>query len=499
MENFNIAKVRVRELKGSMKEMYKAAFSFRLSLVGSRLRVCEAGGATTPMLSSSLLAARSATLTALQFSQRKRSLKLHRSPTLFCAPVARISPSALMAHQEGKTPQEAAISLNSMVDEAGLGPSSLVVVSFYQFAKLSEHMAMRKHLAHFCQLNRVSGGIILAPEGINGSICGTRTSISKVLEAIRVDIGLRNLRLTEASAGLDAQMLPDGHDAKSPLGAGENAPFRWDHVRVKVKEEIVPLGLKGIDPSKQVGKYVKPKDWNTLICDPETILVDVRNAYETRIGKFKGAVDPKTSSFRDFPLWAEHNLLQLHKSSDVFLVCKDGCLEPNDKNCPLKSCKPSPCLSSAVGQVMPPTDNLILNESPATKRRVAMYCTGGIRCEKSTSLLLSMGFKEVYHLEGGILKYLEEIHPTESLWEGECFVFDKRVSVGHGLKVGNYELCYACKKPVSESDKLSIYWEDGISCPYCFFQKTESERDRARARQTQFERFGVIGGPGKGS
>jgi UPF0176 protein len=191
------------------------------------------------------------------------------------------------------------------------------------------------------------------------------------------------------------------------------------------------MGVDFIDPNTMAGKYVKPKDWNALITDPDVVVVDTRNDYEVRVGTFKGAINPETQSFRELPEWVEN--------ADI------------------------------------------LRE----KKKVAMFCTGGIRCEKSTAYLKSQGFDEVYHLEGGILKYLEEIPEEESLWEGDCFVFDERVTVKHGLEPGEYELCRACRNPVSPEDKTSEHWEEGVSCPWCINEKTDEERERFRERQRQ--------------
>ncbi|XP_047148400.1 rhodanese-like domain-containing protein 7 isoform X1 [Vigna umbellata] len=350
--------------------------------------------------------------------------------------------------------------------------SPLVVVSFYKFADFPDHALMRSPLKQLCQRLRVSGGIILAPEGINGSICGTRESVEAVLAFVQGDDRLKGLRRVESPVGPEEEAIHHGHSAASPLAAGEDAPFRWDHVRVKLKKEIVTLGMPTVSPIERVGKYVGPEDWNALINDPDTVVIDVRNNYETRIGKFKGAVDPCTTSFREFPSWVEERF-QLSETDDG----KNPKVEVNN------SVQPAEKEMENQKQHMP---------------RVAMYCTGGIRCEKATSLLLSKGFKEVYHLEGGILKYLEEVPETESLWEGECFVFDKRVSVEHGLVPGNFKLCYGCKQPVSDADMEAPEFEYGVSCPHCFALKSDEEKERARARQRQFERWGIIGGPDKG-
>ncbi|KAK1284445.1 Rhodanese-like domain-containing protein 7 [Acorus calamus] len=362
----------------------------------------------------------------------------------------------------------------------------LVVVSFYRFADLPDHARLRKPLKDLCEeeistrcrmfltrlmiFQRVSGGIILAPEGINGSICGTREAVDKVLGFIQADGRLKGLRMNESPVSPEEEAIHHGHTSHSPVGAGEDAPFRWDHVRVKLKKEIVSFGDPNVSPMKQVGKYVNPKDWNALITDPDTVVIDVRNTYETRIGKFKGAVDPRTIAFREFPTWVDEH----------FPKSNGHLLEPDNNN----SNESTKDIPSVEERKQPP--------------RVAMYCTGGIRCEKASSFLLSKGFKEVYHLEGGILKYLEEVPKPESLWEGECFVFDKRVSVEHGLIQGTFKLCYGCKQPVSDADMESPQWEHGVSCPHCFASKSEEEKERARARQRQFKTWGVIGGPNKG-
>ncbi|KAK7301055.1 hypothetical protein RJT34_11911 [Clitoria ternatea] len=360
----------------------------------------------------------------------------------------------------------------SIEPEPELDPlNTLVVVSFYKFADFPDHALMRNPLKELCQRLRVSGGIILAPEGINGSICGTRESVEKVLVFVQSDDRLKGLRRVESPVSPEEEAIHHGHSSASPLSAGEDAPFRWDHVRVKLKKEIVSLGMPTILPTERVGKYVGPKDWNDLISDPDTVVVDVRNNYETRIGKFKGAVDPCTTSFREFPSWVEEHFE---------LTRIDGE-------------HPKAEVNNSVPSAGKETEN------PKQRMpRVAMYCTGGIRCEKATSLLLSKGFKEVYHLEGGILKYLEDIPETESLWEGECFVFDKRVSVEHGLVQGNFKLCYGCKQPVSDADMEAPEFEYGVSCPHCFSLKSDEEKERARARQRQFQRWGIIGGPHKG-
>ncbi|CAN6467655.1 unnamed protein product [Victoria cruziana] len=253
--------------------------------------------------------------------------------------------------------------LNESVPETEEWSQSLVVVSFYKFADFPDHESLRNPLRNLCEEVRVSGGIILAPEGINGSICGTRESVEKVLGFIQSDKRLSGLRQIESPVSPEEEAIHHGHSSKSPLGAGDDAPFRWDHVRVKVKKEIVTFGNPTVSPIERVGKYVKPKEWNSLISDPDTMVIDVRNDYETRIGMFKGALDPCTTSFREFSSWVDKEFrLAKHEQDNAT------------------------------------TENF---ESQEVKlpSRVAMYCTGGIRCEKATSFLLSKGFKEVSCLQ----------------------------------------------------------------------------------------------------
>eukprot|EP00897_Mesotaenium_endlicherianum_P008458 jgi/Mesen1/7640/ME000004S07915 len=309
--------------------------------------------------------------------------------------------------------------------------SKLVVASFYKFADLADYEELRQPIRELCEANRVSGGIILAPEGVNGSICGTRTAVDAVLRFLHAHPRLGPFRVTEAPAGPEEELLHGadgaggelltGYSAQSPLGAGPGAPFRWDHVRVKLKKEE-----KG---------------------DEEE---------ESEEGGNVGA-GQRDGGGRGGSLGADV----------AGRLAGEGA--------------PSPPRTSQVAA-----------------RRVAMYCTGGIRCEKASSYMLGLGYDEVYHLEGGILKYLEEVAPQESLWEGECFVFDKRVSVGPDLQPGSYGLCYSCKQPVSAADVQSPFWEEGVSCPHCHAWKSEREKERARARQLQVQRWGTVGGPDGG-
>ena len=264
-----------------------------------------------------------------------------------------------------------------------------VVAALYKFVSLPDYHEIREPLLEVCIQAGVKGTLLLANEGVNGTIAGSRQGIDTVLNYLRADSRLANLSHKES------------FDTSQPF-------YR---MKVKLKKEIVTMGVDGIDPNEVVGSYVKPADWNALISDPEVFLIDTRNDYEVEIGSFRGAVDPKTTSFREFPEYVrEHYDPQKHK-------------------------------------------------------KVAMFCTGGIRCEKASAFMKHEGFDEVYHLEGGILKYLEEIPEQESLWQGECFVFDNRVSVTHGLQIGEHDLCHGCRRPINSVDKVSEYYEEGVTCP----------------------------------
>tara|TARA_Y100000589_G_scaffold324982_1_gene362031 strand:- start:83 stop:991 length:909 start_codon:yes stop_codon:yes gene_type:complete len=287
----------------------------------------------------------------------------------------------------------------------------LLVVTFYKFVTLDDHAALQAPIESCCHDNDVRGIILLAEEGINSTIAGPREGIMAVLDFLRSDPRLSDLKWKESSA--------------------ETQPFR--KLRVRLKKEIVTMGVPGIDPAQLVGTYVKPSEWNELISDPNVIVIDTRNDYEVEIGTFKDAVNPDIKSFGQLPQWIDEEL------------------------------------------------------EIAAQPRVAMFCTGGIRCEKSTALLKQAGVKEVYHLEGGILKYLEEIPEDESLWEGQCFVFDERVSVGHGLEIGEYELCRACRFPLNDSDKQSDQFQPGVSCPRCHDHTTAEQKARYAERQKQVE------------
>lgn len=285
----------------------------------------------------------------------------------------------------------------------------LIVAALYQFTRFPDPAALRSGLLEACVSNGVRGSLLLAPEGINGTIAGPRDGIDAVLAAIRALPGCAGLEWKESFA--DAM----------PFG----------RMKVKLKREIVTMGQPDVDPLARVGNYVQPQDWNALISDPDTVVIDTRNDYEVAIGTFKGAIDPGTRAFGEFPDW-----WQAHR--DQF-----------------------------------------------AGKRIAMFCTGGIRCEKSTNYLLGQGLNEVYHLKGGILKYLEEMPAERSLWQGECFVFDDRVSVGHGLVPGGFKSCGACRRPVTPADEQHPCYEDGVCCPACETEYAPSDRTRFRERHRQ--------------
>ncbi|WP_432431863.1 rhodanese-related sulfurtransferase [Neorhizobium galegae] len=284
-----------------------------------------------------------------------------------------------------------------------------LVAALYHFARFDRYEGFREPLQAFCDENGIKGTLLIAREGINGTVAGSDAAISGLLAYLRAQPEFAGLEHKESRAS--------------------KMPFL--RMKVRPKKEIVTMGVEDIDPKRIVGTYVDPKDWNALISDPETIVIDTRNDYETAIGIFKGAVDPQTKTFREFPDWVKNNS-GLHN-----------------------------------------------------KPKIAMYCTGGIRCEKATAFMKEQGFDEVFHLKGGILKYLEEVSAEESLWEGACFVFDERVSVEHGLKEGNHKLCHACRTPITAEEVTSPHYEEGVSCSTCYPTRTEEDRDRYRQRQLQ--------------
>ena len=283
------------------------------------------------------------------------------------------------------------------------------VAALYKFVLLENFEAMREPILDFCKARDVKGTLLLAREGINGTVAGSESAIQEVLAYLRSLPGLEHLEHKESWA--------------------DKEPFL--RMKVKLKKEIVTMGVPEIDPSKYAGTYVKPQDWNALISDPEVLLVDTRNEYEVSVGTFAGAVNPHINKFTDFPEW-------INKA-----------------------------------------------ENRLGKTKIAMFCTGGIRCEKSTAFLKQQGYDEVYHLQGGILKYLEEVPAEGSMWNGECFVFDERVTVRHGLAPGNYSQCRACRHPVSAADKESPHYEDGVSCPHCFDKHSDERKQNFAERQKQ--------------
>ncbi|PIW60148.1 rhodanese-related sulfurtransferase [Shewanella sp. CG12_big_fil_rev_8_21_14_0_65_47_15] len=287
--------------------------------------------------------------------------------------------------------------------------SKVVVCALYKFVALPQFETIREPLLTMMERAEIKGTLLLASEGINGTVAGSQASIEALLAWLNSQSGLDNIVYK--------------------LSFDDEMPFY--RTKVKLKKEIVTMGVEGIDPLKVVGTYVKPQDWNALISDPEVILVDTRNDYEVQIGTFKNAINPVTETFREFPEYVKQNL------------------------------------------------------DPAKHKKVAMFCTGGIRCEKSTAYLKEQGFEEVYHLEGGILKYLEEVKQEESLWEGECFVFDNRVAVDHDLKKGQYDQCNACRMPITEAEKQSTAYVQGVSCPHCIDKISDEQRKRFVERERQ--------------
>lgn len=289
------------------------------------------------------------------------------------------------------------------------GTSEIVVCALYKFVELPDYETLRQPLLDVMEAYGIRGTLLLAKEGINGTVAGTRTAIDTLLAWLKNDP-----RLT-------------GIDSKESYT--DEPPFL--RTKVKLKKEIVTMGVEGIDPRRVVGTYVEPKDWNELISDPEVLLIDTRNDYEYQVGTFLNAINPNTESFREFPQYVKEHL------------------------------------------------------DPTKHKKVAMFCTGGIRCEKSTAYLKEQGFDQVYHLKGGILKYLEEVPPQETLWQGECFVFDERVTVNLNLEKGDYDQCHACRMPITEADKASALYQPGVSCPHCHNKITIEQKHRFAEREKQ--------------
>jgi len=290
-------------------------------------------------------------------------------------------------------------------------PDSIVVAALYKFVRLHGFEQLQQPLLDLMHDNDVRGTLLLADEGINGTISGPRAGVNTVLGWLKQDERLAALEHKES--------FHDEH------------PFL--RTKVKLKKEIVTMGVEGIDPTRTVGTYLSPEEWNTVISDPDTVLIDTRNDYEVEVGTFKGAINPETRTFREFPEYVKETL------------------------------------------------------DPARHKKVAMFCTGGIRCEKSTAYLKEQGFEEVYHLKGGILKYLEEMPKEDSLWEGECFVFDERVTVDHDLNPGEFDQCHACRRPISDEDKRSEQFQLGVSCPKCYDESSPEQKQRFAERQKQIE------------
>lgn len=287
----------------------------------------------------------------------------------------------------------------------------IVVAALYKFVSLKDTASLLARLRSLCEHHHLKGTILLATEGINGTVAGSRLGISALHDFLKQDPRFDGMEYKESFA--------------------QEIPFH--RLKVRLKKEIVTLGCPEVAPTERVGQYVEPEQWNSLLADQDVVVIDTRNVYEVKMGKFQGALDPQTQVFRDFPEFVEQ-----HKE-------------------------------------------LLKN------KKVAMYCTGGIRCEKASSYMLSQGFSEVYHLKGGILKYLEKVPPADSLWEGECFVFDERVGIGHQLSLGAYVVCRSCRHPISSTDQKSPHYEEGVCCPYCYQTQSPEQRRRAAARHYQVE------------
>ena len=289
--------------------------------------------------------------------------------------------------------------------------NEILVAALYKFVEISDLLSLQDNLYNICEENNIMGTILIADEGINGTISGKHNEIKETISSLTNDNRFSNIEIKYSST--------------------DKQPFH--RMKVRLKKEIVTIGLPEINPNKKVGKYVKPEDWNELISDPNVVVIDTRNKYETKIGSFQNALDPETSSFREFPDWVKK-----FKNSE---------------------------------------DN--------TNKKIAMFCTGGIRCEKASSLMKEEGFEDVYHLQGGILKYLETIDKENSLWNGECFVFDQRVCLTDELEVGSYKMCFACRMPITEEEMQNEKYIEGISCIYCYDKTTKEKKERFGSRQKQ--------------
>lgn len=283
------------------------------------------------------------------------------------------------------------------------------ICALYHFTPFPDHAALQAPLKRVCDANGITGTLLLAQEGINGTVSGKRDGIDTLISYI--------------------QSLPGCSNFEWKLSTSQERPFI--RMKVRLKKEIVTMGQPDVDPLASVGRYVAPADWNDLILSDDVAVIDTRNDYEVSIGTFEGAIDPKTASFREFPQWWDDNKERFHN------------------------------------------------------KRIAMFCTGGIRCEKSTNFLIGQGVEDVFHLKGGILKYLEDVPAKDSSWNGSCFVFDGRVSVEHGLKEGPHLLCHACRRPILPDDLDRVEFEQGVSCHQCISETTDDDKERFRERQKQ--------------
>lgn len=304
-----------------------------------------------------------------------------------------------------------------MTEAQSLPGGEIRVAALYHFAVVDDPVTLQRPILERCESLGLRGTILLAKEGINGTIAGSPDAITDVISYLRSLSGF---------AGLEVKYS----------GAAE-MPFL--RMKVRLKKEIVSMGVDGIDAARAKGEYVDPADWNDMISDPDTVVIDTRNGYEVAIGSFQGAVNPETETFRDFPAWFDEFAQQIRENSEK-------------------------------------------------QPRIAMFCTGGIRCEKATAYVKAQGFDDVHHLKGGILKYLENVPEDRSRWSGDCFLFDQRVAVGHGLKQGDYGQCHACRMPLSVEDRQSDHYVPGESCPHCHETRTEEQRRRYRERQRQVEK-----------
>ena len=289
--------------------------------------------------------------------------------------------------------------------------NEILVAALYKFVEINDLLSLQDNLYNICEENNIMGTILIADEGINGTISGKHNEIKETISSLTSDERFSNIEIKYSST--------------------DKQPFH--RMKVRLKKEIVTIGLPEINPNKKVGRYVKPEDWNELISDPNVVVIDTRNKYETKIGSFQNALDPETSSFREFPDWVKK----------------------------------------------------FKNSKENSNKKIAMFCTGGIRCEKASSLMKEEGFEDVYHLQGGILKYLETIDKENSLWNGECFVFDQRVCLTDELEVGSYKMCFACRMPITEEEMQNEKYIEGISCIYCYDKTTEEKKERFGSRQKQ--------------